>query len=185
MSGVPGIDVAHALGGLSPLQDGIDPSHVAQFEQHAAGAAQRDGATMTKAAQEPDAAASPAGNASAMPAAFVPGVQAAHLQGKSIGHQVLDGLERFGRSLSEFNTWGHRRSPLQPAMPESEAAPGPAGSQGVPASNSGTDRLMAIEQAAEQEQARTFATELDVEVAIDSSGALMKSLKSLLTQGGG
>lgn len=185
MSGVPGIDVAHALGTLAAPRDGIDAPQVMEFEKHAADAAQAGAVPTVTPAQGLDGEMMSAGNAASMPAAFVPGVQAAHLSGKGIGHQVLDGLERFGRSLSEFNSWGHRTSPVQPAMLESQAPPTSAGGSSVQVGDAGTDRLMAFEQTAEQEQARNFATELDVEVAVDSSGALMKSLKSLLTQGGG
>ena len=151
---------------------------------HAASSgAQLSGSNPVAAARDdfsPHLAARP----TATPAAFQPALHRGILgNGNALGDQVLNGLEKLGRSMEKFNAMGS--APTRPAsavmtVPSDPKATSQAGAKADPL---GT--LQDMWQDGIQQQKQLYATVFEFELVEESSESMMKSLKSLLTQGGG
>ena len=128
----------------------------------------------------PHLAARPA----ATPAAFEPVLHRGILgNGNGLGDQVLNGLEKLGRSMEKFNAMGSAPTRPTPAVMTAPVDPGNAAHAGA-----NTDPLGALHdmwQDGIQQQKQLYATVFEFELVEESSESMMKSLKSLLTQGGG
>ena len=98
--------------------------------------------------------------------------------GNGLGDQVLGALEKMGRSMETFNAMGSAPPPA-PGAPAGErraAARAPRASRRA---------LHDMWQSGMQQQKQLYATVFEFELVEESSQSMMKSLKSLLTQGGG
>lgn len=103
--------------------------------------------------------------------------------GNTLGDQVLDGLQKLGRNLQDFNAMSDMPAHATPAA---ASAPLPNGQ--ASAAGRGSDPASALHDMWEtgmQEQKKLYSTVFEFELVEESSQSMMKSLKSLLTQGGG
>ena len=90
----------------------------------------------------------------------------------------LDGLEKLGRNIQDFEALDQTRQPAAaatPASPRTQAAQ----------AQSGLRDLHDMWESGMRQQKQLYATVFEFELVEESSQSMMKSLKSLLTQGGG
>lgn len=140
------------------------------------------------AAPLPQAAPAPA-----LPGQGVPG-QGAIASHDRLGDQVLNGLRKLGKSVEAMGNMGlpphgaKAPSAAKPALPNT-APPG-----GVPTQQGATPTqdlasnfrdMHAMWEGGMQHQKQLYATVFEFELVQESAQSMMKSLKSLLTQGGG
>lgn len=129
-------------------------------------------------------AADPAQQVTARPmAAYRPGAIAPR---NTLGDQVLGGLEKLGRSVEAMEGWGSPRpAPKTAAAPAASAGAAPQhGAQKQNQSDPVSD-MRNLWETSMRDQRQTYSTMFNFELIAESSQSLLKSLKSLLTQGGG
>lgn len=183
MSSIPALDIVGALHSTIPSPSietapaGIGVARTDSTAQAGSAAADFEahfGATSSMSVQ------------GATPAALPIPVQHGHLIQSGAGSQILDGLEKLGRSVQSFNNWGSGKAAVRPATMTSQApqeavaATGAGGSQ-----EAGSNPMGTLWSDAMYDQEQMYATAFNVQLVMDSSESLMKALKSLLTQGGG
>lgn len=103
--------------------------------------------------------------------------------GNGLGNQILNSLEKLGRNLESFNAMGTAPSRVSQAVgtvsPRVKGAP-PGGQNSDP-----VGALHDMFESGMHEQKQLYSTVFQFELVEESSQSMMKSLKSLLTQGGG
>ena len=130
------------------------------------------------------AATSPAPHLAPEPKPLAQGLIAPH---NRLGDQVLNGLQKLGKSVEAMGNFGatpHATKAPSAAKPSASAAP----SQANPATqdfNSNLRDMQAIWEGGMQRQKQLYQTVFEFQVVQESAQSMMKSLKSLLTQGGG
>ena len=129
------------------------------------------------------AATSPAPQLAPEPKPLAQGLIAPH---NRLGDQVLNGLQKLGKSVEAMGSFGAtpHGTTSSATKPSASAAP----SQGNPATqdfNSNLRDMQAIWEGGMQRQKQLYQTVFEFQVVQESAQSMMKSLKSLLTQGGG
>lgn len=107
------------------------------------------------------------------------------------GDQVLNGLQKLGKSVEAMGNMGvpphdaKAPSAAKPAL--SNTAPQGASQGGTPTQDlaSNLRDMHAMWEGGMQHQKQLYATVFEFELVQESAQSMMKSLKSLLTQGGG
>jgi len=100
-----------------------------------------------------------------------------------LGDQVLSGLEKLGRSVEAMNDLGPK-SPASGAPPATAASQNAASQNGAPKQGAG-NALDNLFEVGLQHQQQVYMKVFEFELVEESAQSMMKSLKSLLTQGGG
>ncbi len=134
--------------------------------------------------------ASPAPQAAPSPERPAQGGVTPHNQ---LGDQVLNGLRKLGKSIEAMSNMGapsHDPKPLSTATTSSAAKPKPSNAPPEGAAqtrDSGSDlrEMHAMWEGGMQRQRQLYKTVFEFELVQESAQSMMKSLKSLLTQGGG
>ena len=131
-----------------------------------------------------NAAANPPPQVALEPKPLAQGLIASH---NRLGDQVLNGLQKLGKSVEAMGSFGatpHGAKVPSAAKPSPSAAP----SQTNPATqdfNSNLRDMQAMWEGGMQRQKQLYQTVFEFQVVQESAQSMMKSLKSLLTQGGG
>lgn len=146
-------------------------------------APQADFSSMLNNGAVPPPQAAPA---PALPGQDVPG-QGAVASHDRLGDQVLNGLRKLGKSVEAMGNMG-----LPPHDAKAPSAAKPALPDTVPQGGAPTQDLAsnlrdmhAMWEGGMQHQKQLYATVFEFELVQESAQSMMKSLKSLLTQGGG
>ncbi len=122
----------------------------------------------------------PARQVSAQPvAAYRPGTIAPR---NTLGDQVLGGLEKLGRSVESMDAWG---SPPPATKTAAAKAPSSQGGAQKLGASSPASEMRDLFDAGIRHQSQVYATMFNFELIQETSQSMLKSLKSLLTQGGG
>ena len=133
------------------------------------------------------AAGAPTQPAGADPQAYRQGTVA---PGNRLGDQVLSSLKKLGQNVEGMGAWGAEKpgakKPGAKAQPPS--APSPDGTlNGAPSqgASSAVSEMRDLFDTGMRQQSQMYATVFNFELVQESSQSMLKSLKSLLTQGGG
>lgn len=104
-----------------------------------------------------------------------------------LGDQVLNGLHKLGKSVEAMSKLGTApRDTKTPSVAKPASSAGPA--QNSPATQSFDSNLRDMQTMWEggmQQQKQLYQTVFEYAIVQESAQSMMKSLKSLLTQGGG
>ena len=124
------------------------------------------------------AAGSPVQDAAFHPPAYRPGAISHEVRP---GEQILRGLEKLGRSIEAMDKAGEKK-PVPPAPSSKAAPPGKTATQGT---DNAMNEMEKLAYDAMNHQRQAYAKAFEFEVIQGSAQSMLKSLKSLLTQGGG
>ena len=122
----------------------------------------------------------------AAPAPALPG-QGAIASHDRLGDQVLNGLQKLGKSVEAMGNMGAPPRNAKASSAAKPALPNTAPQGGTPTQDlaSNLRDMHAMWEGGMQHQKQLYATVFEFELVQESAQSMMKSLKSLLTQGGG
>ncbi len=170
------------------------PARLEGLQGSAGGGSQAHGDVFAQMLAQPPAAGGPQPNAAGVPAR----IQVLGSSGQTgLGEDVIASLRKFGQTVGKMEDIGAykqsgARSNGGPAAgaPQPSALPGPAEQdpKGARRTQAGQDYIgQAVEMANESlgQQAQLYKVMMDFTLVQSSAESLNKSLKTLLTQGGG